>query len=268
MKTINDKYIFPLISDYNLSLPLCIMTIGKEVKPNSIHTLRPNGIPHHQFLFIASGKAEFVFNNTLFTAPAGSFIYHSPHTPHDYYAVSKSWTSYWLTFSVNCSQLLELKNGVYKLRDSEIFINLVKQMINLQNDLSFIEKSSVLLYDMILKLKRSLSDNIPNDAYSLLRTSVNYMHNHFSEDVPLQQLANMSGVTPGYYCKIFKDCYHMRPLEYIQKLRIQKAKTLLLQNPSLSIAQISDMVGYTSSSYFIKHFKKLENITPSEFRKK
>ena len=46
----------------------------------------------------------------------------------------------------------------------------------------------------------------------------------------------------------------------------QDAKKKLFSNPNSSVTQITESVGYDSSSYFIKHFKELEGITPIEFR--
>lgn len=57
------------------------------------------------------------------------------------------------------------------------------------------------------------------------------------------------------------------PVEYIQNLRVKKAKELLL-NSNFTILQISQMVGYEHTSSFTKVFKNLEKISPVEFRKK
>ena len=56
------------------------------------------------------------------------------------------------------------------------------------------------------------------------------------------------------------------PIEYIQNLRVQRAKELLL-NTNLTVLQISQMVGYEHNSSFTKVFKNLEKISPTEFRR-
>lgn len=55
-------------------------------------------------------------------------------------------------------------------------------------------------------------------------------------------------------------------LDYLSRIRIDKAK-LLLHNPHLRIAQVSEMVGYHDEKYFSRVFKKLEGINPGEYRK-
>jgi YesN/AraC family two-component response regulator len=88
---------------------------------------------------------------------------------------------------------------------------------------------------------------------------------HFSEDISLEILADITDITPQHLCKIFKKCLYMRPFEYIAKKRIQEAKKLLIDR-SMSIKAIGEAVGYKDSSYFCAIFKKHELISPAEFR--
>ena len=59
----------------------------------------------------------------------------------------------------------------------------------------------------------------------------------------------------------------MRPIEYITHLRLETAKSLLLDSPSLPISKIALRVGYTSPSYFSALFRAAEGHTPEEFRR-
>ena len=269
---INNKYIFPIISSEDKKLPIYVVTVGVDlVSKNDLVTIRPKGIPDHQFIFTTSGKAQFFFGDSKQYAEPGSFIYHAPNTPHYYEAVSKEpWVSYWITFSMQRNfSLLELKNGVYDFNDVSPFTDLIDEIISLKNNFGFGENASVLLYKMILMLKRYLAKSstiMRNDINAILRPSLDYINDHFKEDIPLSTLASLAGVTPGYYCKIFKDYYHIRPLEYVRQLKIQYAKTLLVVQRDLSVSDIGEKIGYQSPSYFIKQFKKFENITPNEFR--
>ena len=270
---INNKYIFPIISSEDKQLPIYVVTVGVDIfAENDLVTIRPKGIPDHQFIFTTSGKAQFFFGDSKRYAEPGSFIYHAPNTPHYYEAVSNEpWVSYWITFSMQHNfSLFELKNGVYDFNDVSPFTDLIDEIISLKNNFGFGENASVLLYKMILMLKRYLAKSstiMRNDINAILRPSLDYINEHVREDIPLSTLASLAGITPGYYCKIFKDYYHIRPLEYVRQLRIQYAKTLLVVQRDLSVSDIGEKIGYQNPSYFIKQFKKFENITPKEFRK-
>jgi len=97
--------------------------------------------------------------------------------------------------------------------------------------------------------------------------SINYINEHYTEDINLKKLADIEHYNISYYSEWFKNNMKVSPIEYIQNLRVKKAKELLL-NTNFTILQIAQMVGYNHNSSFTRVFKDLEKITPVEFRKK
>lgn len=97
--------------------------------------------------------------------------------------------------------------------------------------------------------------------------SIKYINEHFAEDIDLKKLAGIEHYNISYYSEWFKSKMKASPVEYIQNLRVKKAKELLL-NSNFTILQISQMVGYEHNSSFTRVFKCLEKMTPAEFRKK
>lgn len=95
--------------------------------------------------------------------------------------------------------------------------------------------------------------------------SVKYINDHYADDIDLKKLAEIEHYNTNYYTEWFKNNMGMSPIEYIQKLRINKSKELLL-NTDLTILQIGESVGYKYNSSFTRAFKNIENITPKEFR--
>ncbi|MVX65310.1 helix-turn-helix domain-containing protein [Clostridium chromiireducens] len=102
------------------------------------------------------------------------------------------------------------------------------------------------------------TENLPN--------SVKFINEHFTEDIDLKKLADIEHYNVSYYSEWFKNNMNISPTEYIQNLRVKRAKELLL-NTNLTVLQISQMVGYEHNSSFTKVFKHLEKISPAEFRK-
>ncbi|UOK64185.1 helix-turn-helix domain-containing protein [Paenibacillus sp. OVF10] len=82
-----------------------------------------------------------------------------------------------------------------------------------------------------------------------------YMDAHYQEDLSLQQIAARFYLSREYISRKFKQQFGLNWSEYLGKLRINNAK-LLLQNPSLRVAKISEMVGFQDEKYFSKVFKK------------
>ncbi|NFF40608.1 helix-turn-helix transcriptional regulator [Clostridium argentinense] len=122
------------------------------------------------------------------------------------------------------------------------------------------KKSSSSINDLFLYCYHFIADgSIPD--------SIKYINEHFTEDIDLKKLADIEHYNISYYSEWFKNKINVSPLEYIQNLRVKKAKELLL-NTNLTILQISQIVGYEHNSSFTRVFKYLEKISPTEFRRK
>lgn len=111
-------------------------------------------------------------------------------------------------------------------------------------------------------LKITQSSNHP-----LLTEAVEFINNHFSENITIQHVAERLDISERYLRRVFKNCANLSPLEYLNQLRINKTKELLL-NENLSVKDIAYMVGFSNPQYFARRFKNNSGITPSEFRKK
>lgn len=108
---------------------------------------------------------------------------------------------------------------------------------------------------------------------------------HFTNDVVIQQINQariimrenfLTGISPkdvaqqinmGYswFRKLFKEYTNVSPARFILELKLQKAKSLLL-NSSLSVKEISYMVGYEDATYFTALFKKYTGFTPLAYK--
>ena len=95
----------------------------------------------------------------------------------------------------------------------------------------------------------------------------NYLNVHFREDITLDKLADLTFMNKYYLSHIFKEHSGLSPIDYLLNKRIKEAKKLLV-NTDLSISQISNIVGFNSSSYFSQYFKKVSDYSPSVYRKK
>lgn len=77
----------------------------------------------------------------------------------------------------------------------------------------------------------------------------------------------MAGYTNHYYSKMFKLYKKQNFIDYVTSIRVEKAKELLLHS-YLSIKEVSVIVGYGDQNYFTRVFKKIENMTPTEYKDK
>lgn len=94
-----------------------------------------------------------------------------------------------------------------------------------------------------------------------------YIEQHISEDISLNDVADWVGLSPAYVSRTFKESTGQNFVEYLSICRVEQAKQLL-QNTQMSIKEIGFNSGFNSMQTFIRTFKKLENCTPSQYRDK
>ncbi|PHV69797.1 DNA-binding response regulator [Sporanaerobium hydrogeniformans] len=94
---------------------------------------------------------------------------------------------------------------------------------------------------------------------------LDFIQNHYTEDISLQDVARAMNYSDAYFCKLFKQCFEKSFTTYLSEFRIEKAKQLLV-DVTINVKEISDKVGYRDSNYFAKVFKRREGVTPSEYR--
>lgn len=93
-----------------------------------------------------------------------------------------------------------------------------------------------------------------------------YIQTHYNEEIALQDISSQFFLSREYISRKFKREFKENISDYIGRIRIEKAKLLLL-NPHYRISQIAEMVGYPDDKYFSKVFKKFTGLSPNEYRK-
>lgn len=92
-----------------------------------------------------------------------------------------------------------------------------------------------------------------------------YIGQHYKEEINLSELAGEFFVVPTYLAKRFKEKKNCTVMQYLENMRLKKARELLESSP-LSISDIAMMVGYNDPNYFARSFKKVYDLTPREYR--
>jgi len=92
-----------------------------------------------------------------------------------------------------------------------------------------------------------------------------YIENNYHKDIYLEKLADEYNVSLSYLSRVFKKHYGITFQQHLANTRIDRAKKLLIST-SMTINDISEATGFNSRNTFIRMFKKLEGVTPTEFR--
>lgn len=114
------------------------------------------------------------------------------------------------------------------------------------------------------QLSRALTDRQHKERNPMTEI-VKYIEQNYPSDLSLQEVAGKFQVSREYVSRRFKQEYGINFSDYIVSVRIEKAK-LLMQNPGLKLAQISEMIGFHDVKYFSKVFKKHTGHSPKDYR--
>lgn len=126
-----------------------------------------------------------------------------------------------------------------------------------------------LWYDFITHLDEANISHIPKgqiDRQQRVQTILAYIHQHYSENIFLKDLASAASISISECCRCFQATLHTTPKNYLCDYRISKSLEML-DRQSLSITHIAAASGFHSDSHYISCFKKKMGMTPSKYRK-
>ena len=93
-----------------------------------------------------------------------------------------------------------------------------------------------------------------------------YIDKHFSENINLDKVAGKALVSKFHFIRVFKKYYGRTPNQYLQEVRIDKAKKLLQKGNSID--DVCNAIGFASKTSFISLFKKMTGLTPMTYQNK
>lgn len=106
---------------------------------------------------------------------------------------------------------------------------------------------------------------LPQPTSQLVKQAQAYVHYNYAQAIGRKDIADAVGVSENYLSQIFRQETSISPLDYLNRVRIARAKEYLLKNDE-SITQIAVCVGYNDPAYFSRVFRKLTGCSPQEFR--
>jgi len=156
----------------------------------------------------------------------------------------------------------------YNIRDRFVIQIEYEQFIGTVHDILTIEnkQDAIRIVEKCVELIR-LDNQRDHLNYSLVIQKVNhYIIHHYYEEMSLKTLGTKFHINPIYLGQLFQKEVGCSFTKYLNKLRIERSKNIML-NSSEKAGAIGNKVGYSDATYFYKQFKKIENVTPSEWRK-
>lgn len=155
----------------------------------------------------------------------------------------------------------QVDNMVVELRNKHIgYINVIGIYMALILTLLSRKYAQAMERGIIGKHEKQMS---MSDIYRV----IGFVEHHFTEDLCKEDLARIGMCSVRNLSRKFKECTGETVLEYIHRLRIDKARKMLLETDD-KITEIATSVGFNDISFFNKTFKRRMNLTPREYREK
>ncbi len=273
MAVVLDQNEYPYIEQVK-HLPVYLTGIGGTEWQG--HIIREEGYYWHQILLCSGGSGVLKYDNTSVRISDNCLFFLPADYPHEYYPDEIKWDTRYVAFDgYACRDILSELNMtgpmVIKVADTGSMKKLYdKIFVALKSDKVYGNYTcSGLVYSYILEFYRLASDIAVKggaEKSNILMPALNYIDNNFRNDFSVAVLAEISGVSQQYLCRIFKQTMNLRPNEYITRRRLIEAKKLLSES-DIPVSDVAAQSGFSDTGYFCTVFRRYESITPVEYRK-
>lgn len=162
--------------------------------------------------------------------------------------------------------LLAVNKRLSTVNDIDLYLdsrkNDLQKLLVPHNSFAIIEESVI---DFFVYCAQVVKNSREQSSPDVIHRCRDILNKHFDQDITLIDMGRLTGVTASYLSRLFKKEIGVNYTEYVNQLRMNKAKELL-NVPHLKMMEISNMVGYNNANYFTKVFKRYEGMTPHEYR--
>ena len=246
------------------------------VKLKLFKTHRIGGRDDFQILYVAKGVGTFTINGEEQVFEEGTIVLYLPGEDQYYYYTNEtSPIIYWLHFSGhNALKLLE-ENGM--LNDRNFFVGIKidlstifdKIIVELQfGKGKFFEMCNLYTKELVTLCSRYAIEST-HPFYTknkVLDKAIKYFNENFNTAISIKEYANDFNISCCWFIRSFKNYTGTTPIQYVTNIRINKAKNLL-QDDSLTIGEIGNLIGYQNPLYFSRIFKKNVGLAPMGYKK-
>ncbi|MBR5152940.1 MAG: helix-turn-helix transcriptional regulator [Clostridia bacterium] len=254
---------------------MVVNSMGYNFKEHKNWVLtRPHGLNEYTLLLIKS-KAIIWFGDEKINVLPNSMIIFNKGTPQRYAANNEVFVNDWIHFSLTPEEealLFKNTNILDKLVELENAATLSKIIKMMQEEYvsanAYKNKTLELFLEIICtKYRESFHQLATNKMYYnemvKIRTKI---YNTPSVKHTVENLAGELNLSKSYFQHLYKKYFDVSPITDVINSRIEYSKRLL-SSTNYSVGTISELLGYSSDTQFMKQFKLITNMTPREYRK-
>lgn len=236
---------------------------------NHDYSIRRSYLDLFLFIYVVDGSLQVESRGSAFTATKDQIILLDCHYPHAYFCNTYA-DILWFHFTGNNSQAytnyLFEKNGILfsgeHIPPLQTYFHAV---VSSASSTVIHEHQISLNIARILCSLATPSSSVHTIGHPSLEPVLSYIRNHYEEELRLEHLSSLCGLSVSHFIRIFRKYMECTPHEYLLSFRLRQAKQMLWST-SDSIDEISARCGFHSASHFVRAFRKKEKMTPTQFR--
>jgi AraC-like DNA-binding protein len=258
---------------------LYLQEVG-ELQALKPHTNSREGLISFLFFTVTEGTGSLIYNNQLYHLNTGDCVFIDCRKAYSQASTPEHlWHLQWAHFyGANLNGIYEkyVERGggpVFTPKDSSSFSELLTALLTIAGsedyirDMKINEKIASLLTLIMAESwhpEKNIHLNTKKQSLHYIKT---YLEEHYQEKITLEQLSAEFYINKFYLSRIFKNQFGTTVLSYLEQIRITHAKQLL-RFSDMTVEEIGHKIGIDEPGYFNRVFKKLEGITPGEYRKR
>jgi len=213
--------------------------------------------------YLKKGCAKFLYNGTTTYAKEGDLVYIAYETKYQSIWYGSPDVE-WYHISFDFASKFDFYD--YRFQIVENYPSaLLDKMFEYYNTSPFLSLSH--FYQLLDDLYKKMQISSSTKLHSSVDPAITYIEKNYNRNITIKTLAKLCHVSESTLFEQFKKFYGVTPISYKHNIMIQHAIELL-SNTKMSVEEISNKVGFSSSNYFRKIFIKLTDKTPKELRKK
>lgn len=257
-----------------LVLPFRLRSIGVGHAQEPIR--RPHGYPQHQWIQVRSGRIRLTVGESVGVARPGDGMFLRADEPHTYQSEGEgAATVDWMAFDGSGLDAVLaggplVRSGVYRLTGTGAVDRVFARTWAEASEPGVPgSRLSACVYELLMVLTEvaaGLGQTSTASGLGRLEPILEALAHRPAHPWDVDVLAAMIGVTPQHLGRLFRRALGQPPLEYLVRLRLNRALQLLVERPDLRIHEVGAAVGYPDPNYFTRLFRQREGRTPGQFR--
>lgn len=221
------------------------------------------------FVYVLSGRADYVFGDKVHTADTNSIIYLSHNSRYSIKVVDDNYTFIYIDFMFDNEKSLVYSNGIYKSKSLSLLKGHFEKLYRLWKVGNFSDKlyCHSILYNIYSDIAQTVfAQYVSHDRREQMESIAAYITENLQDsELTVDKLSRMCNLSAVHFRRLFSCIYHTSPVRFIVLARTNKARELLISEEG-SVLAVAEKCGFKNHYYFSKVFKEQTGMSPSRFR--